>query len=160
MLDTDIATLIRSGVSISLAACGAAHLPSISRGLGCKVLAGGRQVGVFIRRSQSRELLENIRGSGRLANVFSLPSSHRTVQLKGTDARVEPFDPVDLPIIDKHCADFLEQVAPLGMAEQVVRTILAYAPDDLVTVVYTPCAAFSQTPGPKAGTPLEGRPAP
>jgi hypothetical protein len=37
------------------------------------------------------------------------------------------------------------------MPEAVVRAILAFRPDDLVSVVYAPCAAYSQTPGPKAG---------
>jgi len=160
MLDKDNTAFIQMGVSISLAACGPDHLPSMSRGLGCRVLAGDRQVGVFLRRSQSLDLLENIRSSRRVANVFSLPSSNRTVQLKGVDARVEAFDPADLAIIENHIDDFVREVTPLGMSENVVRTVYACMPDDLVMVVYTPCAAFSQTPGPKAGEPLSGMPTP
>lgn len=156
MLDSDTVAFIQSGVSISLAACDTDRLPSVSRGLGCKLSADGRAVCVFLRRSQAGELLDNIRSSGRVANVFSLPSSNRTVQLKGVDAQIEPFDVADMAIVDRHAADFLEQVTPLGMAEHVVRTILACRPEDLVTVRYTPSAAFSQTPGPKAGTPLDG----
>lgn len=110
-----------------------------------------------MRRSQSLALLDNIRSSGRIANVFSLPSSNRTLQLKGSDARIVPFAPEDLPIIERHIADFVLEVVPLGMPEAVVRAILAYSPDDLVTVTYSPCAAFSQTPGPKAGEPLASR---
>ncbi len=155
MLDRDNATFIQTGVSISLASCGPDRLPTMSRGLGCKVFDDGRLVGIFLRRSQSEALLENIRTSGRVANVFSLPSSNRTVQLKGTDARVIPFSVDDLPIIDGHIADFVLEVIPLGMTEPVVRVLLAYQPEDLVTVVYTPSAAFSQTPGPKAGERLD-----
>lgn len=155
MLDSDNAAFIQTGVSISLASCGPDHLPSMSRGLGCKVLDAGRQVAVFVRRSQSKALLAHIRSSGRVANVFSLPSSNRTLQLKGCDARIVPFTPADLPIVDKHLADFILEVIPLGMAEAVVRAILAARPDDLATVVYTPCAVFSQTPGPKAGERLD-----
>jgi hypothetical protein len=127
----------------------------MSRGLGCKVLDAGRQVAVFVRHSQSEALLDHIHHSGRVANVFSLPSSNRTLQLKGIDARIVPFAPADLPIVDKHLADFIVEVIPLGMAEAVVRAILATRPDDLATVVYTPCAVFSQTPGPKAGERLD-----
>ncbi|MCU0989835.1 MAG: hypothetical protein HZT41_16815 [Dechloromonas sp.] len=155
MLDSDNAAFIQTGVSISLASCGPDHLPSMSRGLGCKVLDAGRQVAVFVRRSQSKALLAHIRSSGRVANVFSLPSSNRTLQLKGCDARIVPFAPADLPIVDKHLADFILEVIPLGMAEAVVRAILASQPDDLATVVYTPSAVFSQTPGPKAGERLD-----
>ena len=154
MLDRDNAAFIQTGVSISLAACGPDRLPSMSRGLGCRVLDGGRQVSVFLRRSQSEELLEKKRHSGRVANVFSLPSSNRTLQLKGSDARIFPVAAEDLPIIERHIADFVLEVVPLGMPEAVVRAILAYQPDDLVAVTYSPSAAFSQTPGPKAGEPL------
>ena len=154
MLDSDNAAFILTGVSISLASCGPDRLPSMSRGLGCKLIDGGRQISIFIRLSQSQELLGNIRSSGRVANVFSLPSSNRTLQLKGSDARIVPFAPEDLPVIEAHIADFLLEVVPLGMSEAVVRAILAYQPDDLVSVVYSPSAAFSQTPGPKAGAPL------
>jgi len=154
MLDHDNAAFIQTGVSISLAACGPDRLPSMSRGLGCKLVDGGHQVSIFIRRSQSEELLGNIRSSGRVANVFSLPSSNRTLQLKGIDARIVPFAADDVPLIEAHIAEFLLEVIPLGMTEAVVRALLAYRPDDLVSVVYSPCAAFSQTPGPKAGEPL------
>jgi hypothetical protein len=155
MLDSDNAAFIQTGVSISLASCGSDRLPSMSRGLGCKLLDAGRQVAVFVRHSQSEALLAHIRHSGRVANVFSLPSSNRTLQLKGSDARIVPFAPADLTIVDKHLADFILEVIPLGMAEAVVRAILASRPDDLATVVYTPCAVFSQTPGPKAGARLD-----
>ena len=151
MLDSDNAAFIQTGVSISLASCGPDHLPSMSRGLGCKLLDGGGQVCVFVRRSQSDALLDHIRHSSRVANVFSLPSSNRTVQLKGNDALIVPFAMADLPIVDSHIADFILEVMPLGMPEAVVRAILAFRPDDLVSVVYTPCATYSQTPGPKAG---------
>ena len=129
-------------------------MPSMSRELGCELIDSGHQIGIFIRLSQSQELLGNIRSSGRVDNVFSLPSSNRTLQLKGSDARIVPFAPENLPVIEGHIVDFLLEVVPLGMSEAVVRAILAYQPDDLVSVVYSPCAAFSQTPGPKAGTPL------
>ena len=156
MLDSDTIAFIQTGVSISLAACGPDRLASMSRGVGCKVIDGGRRVGVFVKRSQSLDLLENIRQSGKVANVFSLPSSNRTVQLKGIDARVLPFDPADMPVVQAHVADFVHEVLPLGLPEEVIRALFAYAADDLATVVYSPCAAFSQTPGPKAGEPLGG----
>lgn len=154
MLDHEIANFIRGGVSISLAACGGDRRPSINRALGCKLLAGGRQVAVFLNRSQAAELLANIGASGRVANVFSLPSTNRTLQLKGDDAVVADFDAGDLPIIVGHIADFVAEVVPLGVPENVVRAIFAYDPADLVAIVYTPSAVFSQTPGPKAGEPL------
>ena len=158
MLDSDHSAFIQTGVSISLAASQPGRLPTMSRGLGCKLVDGGNKLAIFVKRSQSAELIENIRRSGKVANVFSLPSSNRTLQLKGVDAEVRPFDPADLPVIAAHIADFVIEVLPLGLGEDVVRTLFSYSADDLVTVVYSPCAAFSQTPGPKAGAPLGAEP--
>lgn len=154
MLDSDNAAFIQTGVSISIASCAPDRLPCMSRGLGCKLVDGGRQVAVFVRRSQSAELLDNIRNTGRVANVFNLPSSNRTLQLKGVDARVTPFDPADLPLIKIHINEFIDEVIPLGMREEMVRTLFTHRIDDLVTVLYSPSAAYTQTPGPKAGQSL------
>ena len=124
-------------------------MPSMSRGLGCKLIDGGHQIGTFIRLSQSQKLLCNIRSSGRVANVFSLPSSNRTLQFKGSDARIIPFAPENLPVIEGHIVDFLLEVVPLGMSEAVVRAILAYQPDDLVSVVYSPSPPSRKPPAPR-----------
>ena len=155
MIDSQTAAFIQTGVSISVSACGADRLPSMSRGMGCRASDNGNEVRVFVKLSQAAELIENIRHSARVANVFSLPSTNRTVQLKGSDARMEIFDVADLAVIEEHVALFLEQVVPLGIPEEIARSILAYTVDDLATVVYTPSAAFSQTPGLKAGKPLD-----
>lgn len=154
MLDDDTIAFIQAGVSISLAACGPDRLASMSRGFGCKVLDGGKRVGIFVRRSQSAELIDAIRWSGKVANVFSLPSTNRTVQLKGVGAQVTPFDPADLPVVEAHIAEFVREVVALGLAANVVRALFSFPPGDLVTVVYSPSDAFSQTPGPRAGEPL------
>lgn len=154
MLDSDSAAFIQTGVSISIAACSTDRMPCMSRGLGCKILDGGRQLAVFVKCSQSAELLENIRATGRVANVFNLPSSNRTLQLKGVDARVSPFDPADLPLIEAHITEFLDEVIPFGMTEAMIRALFSHSLDDLVAIVYSPSAAYTQTPGPKAGEPL------
>jgi len=156
MLDPDSVAFVLSGVSISLAAAGPDRLPCMSRGLGCKVLDGGRRIAVFVKRSQSAELLANVAATARVANVFSLPSDNVTLQLKGDDARVEPFDPADLAIVGRHIDDFVEQVLPLGTPEEIVRAIFAHSADDLVAVIYSPSDAYLQTPGPRAGEPFGG----
>lgn len=156
LLKKNHADFITSGVSISLASWRPGHPPTMSRGMGCKVLDDGRQVGVFILRSQSAALLDCIRTSRRVANVFSLPSTNRTLQLKGADAEVQTFEVADWPVVEAHLSNFMQEVRPLGLPESVVRAVLACNADDLVTVVYSPNAVFSQTPGPNAGERLGG----
>ena len=42
MIDSDSVAFIQTGVSISLASCAPDGLPSMSRGLGCKLVDGNR----------------------------------------------------------------------------------------------------------------------
>lgn len=156
MLDDENAAFIQTGVSISLASCGEARLPNLVRALGCKLLDGGRRLGVFVQTSSAAAVLDDIRSNGRIASVFSLPSTNRTLQLKGVDATVEAFDPEDVAIIERHLDAFVIEVEPEGVPEAVVRTVFAYRPEALVTVAFSPCSAFSQTPGPKAGQAIGG----
>lgn len=157
MLDQKCREFIQSGVSISLAACDGDRLPCMSRGFGCRAGEDG-EITVFIRRSQSQEVLAGIRHNGKVANVFSLPSSNRTLQLKGTDARLVALEAPDLAIIERHIADFTREVVPLGTPEALVRALFSYTRDDLVGVRYTPLAVYSQTPGPHAGEPVPSQP--
>ena len=152
-LDVSTAAFIQTGVSISVASADAARLACMARGMGCRVDEGGR-VAVFVQRAQARELLDNIRRSARVACVFSLPSSNRTVQLKGADARVESFAAADMAVVLRHSVEFAAEVVPLGTPAEVVRMLLSVTAADLATVSFTPCAAFSQTPGPRAGESL------
>lgn len=156
MLDAENAAFIRSGVSISVASCGDDRLPNLVRCLGCKLLDGGRRIGLFLSRSLATALIADIEANRRVVSVFSLPSTNRTLQLKGVDAEILPFELADLPLIEKHIAAFFLEVEPEGVREPVVRTVLSYRSDDLVMLAFSPCAAFSQTPGPKAGQSLNG----
>lgn len=158
MLDHQIASFIQSGVSITLAGCEPTRMPSMSRGYACKLIDHGRAIGIILPRTQAFEALENIRLSGRVAVAFSRPTTNRTVQLKGIDARVVPFDPADEPLVQKHVDEFVPEALALGTPEAMVRALLSYQRDDLVMVEFTPTSGFDQTPGPKAGHPLPSTP--
>ena len=157
MLDHDIVAFIQSGVSITLAACAPGRLPSMSRGFACKPV-DGEAIGIILPRTQAAEALDNIRLTGRVAVAFTQPTTNRTTQLKGTDARIAAFDPADEPLIRKHIEEFVPEVVALGTPEELVHALLSYPPEDLVMVVFTPSSGFDQTPGPKAGQPLPATP--
>ncbi len=157
MLDDDNADFIQTGVAISLASSAPGQPPNCTRALGCRLTAGG-QVVLFLPAAQAAGVLADIRQNHRVAAVFALPSSHRTVQLKGEDARVLPFDPADHAIVARHLETFVAELAHLGIPEAIIRTVYGCPGSDLVAVAFTPCAAFSQTPGPRAGQPLGAAP--
>jgi hypothetical protein len=150
-LDAANAEFIRCGVMVSVASRDASHVASLSRALGCRVAPDRRRMTAFLPASQCETLLRDLRESGTIAVVFTQPSTHRTIQLKGTDATLGPLEPGGTALIDANIDALVKDVGPLGYSEIFVRTLLAYEPEDLVEVTFTPTAAFAQTPGPLAG---------
>jgi hypothetical protein len=88
--------------------------------------------------------------------VFSEPSTHRTLQVKGTDAVAGPLQEGDWPMIGMHIEAAVAELGPLGYPERWVRTVFEATPAQVQAVRFTPSSAFAQTPGPRAGAPLAG----
>ena len=86
--------------------------------------------------------------------MFSQPSTHRTIQLKGSDARVTRVTSADRDIAQRHLRTWVEDLQLAGYAADFARTVRGEAPD-LVAVTFTLASAFLQTPGPAAGRRLE-----
>jgi len=154
-LDAEHAAFIQGPVSIHAASRNARYETTVTRGIGCRVSADRRHVTVFLSASQSAALLADLQSDGAIAVVFSQPSSHRTIQLKGIDATVTRTTAQDPHLLAAYRSNLAADVGPMGYSEAFVRALVAAALGDAVAVTFTPSAAFLQTPGPKAGTPLQ-----
>ncbi|HRP74959.1 MAG TPA: hypothetical protein PK725_08345 [Rhodocyclaceae bacterium] len=154
LIDAEHAAFITGAVSIGVAGRNRERLPSLTRGVGCRVAADRSRVYVLVGAEQSREVLADIRDNGMIAVVFSQPSTHRTVQFKADDACVEALDDADLLIVERYRQAFVAHLSALGYSELAVRTLIDCPAYDLVAIGFSPCAAFTQTPGPQAGMPL------
>lgn len=154
ILDPATAEFIASGISINAAATRPDAVPSMARAIGCRVAADARIVTLLFAGTPAAALLDDIRRSGALAVVFSQPSTHRTLQLKGDDARIVPVAAADRALCQRYIEIFVDGLTQLGYPGEVLRALLDHDPDDLVAVQFTPASAFSQTPGPGAGEPL------
>ena len=143
--------LLRTGFMVTVASRDAAHVPSVTRALGCRVAPDRRRVTVFLLASQSATLRRDLRETGAIAAVFSQPSTHRTIQLKGSDATLGAIEPGDMELIDANAAAALADLVLSGFPESFARTLFAYDAPDLVAIGFTPSTAFVQTPGPQAG---------
>jgi hypothetical protein len=155
LLDEEAAAFLhRPGVSITAASRDARNVPRIGRCLGCRVTADRGRVTVFVASAQYAAFFDAIAASRAIAVVFSLPSTHRTLQLKGADAAVEPLASGDAEIFTRHVGDFVEELAALGYSREVVDAAHWCEAAEVRAVSFTPTAAFEQTPGPGAGAPL------
>ena len=155
IVDAAQAAFMQGGVSISAASCGAAPFPGVSRVLACSVAEDRRRLTIMVARSCAQELLDDVGYSGRIAVVFSQPSTHRTIQVKGDHACLAVPDASLVEAVRIHSDAFVDEVVPLGFAAPLVRSLLAFPVDDIVAIVFTPNAAYDQSPGPRAGAPLQ-----
>jgi hypothetical protein len=155
LLSPEHIAMVDRGVSVIVASRDAALRPSIMRGVGSAISADGTQVTVYLRRSQSRQLLQDIGSGGGLAVVFSEPPTHRTLQLKAREATLRPASPADQPQLDRYLASMQCELAPVGYGPQFAAAMLSAPLDDVVAVQFTPESAYDQTPGPRAGAPLD-----
>ena len=89
--------MVAKGVSAIVASRDAALRPSIMRAVGSHISGDGQEVTVYLRRSQSEQLLQDIAHTGEIAVVFSVPSTHQTLQLKARRATQRPAHDGDLP---------------------------------------------------------------
>lgn len=154
-LDAELADFVTGEVSISVGSRDAALLANLTRGFGCRVTPGGERIRVFVSRAQSRAVLADLAANGLVAAVFTLPATHRTVQLKGADAVVAPLADGDLDCVHGYRDGFIAHLAGMGFAADAIAHLVGCPDDDLTAIEFSPCAAFTQTPGPRAGQPLE-----
>ncbi len=155
LLSPEHIAMVDRGVSVIVASRDAALRPSIMRGAGSAISADGTQVTVFLRRSQSRQLMQDIEAGGGLAVVFSEPPTHRTLQLKARQASLRPASPTDQPQLARYLASMQCELAQVGYGPEFAAAMLSAPLEDVVAVQFTPESAFDQTPGPRAGIPLD-----
>jgi hypothetical protein len=155
LLDEEHARFILlPGISMTASSRAAGNRAELGRVHGCRAASDRRRVAVLLPGEQYPALVEALRASRAIAVVFSEPSTHRTIQLKGADAVLEPASDADRALALRWSEAFVAGLGALGYDETLVRAAVWCEPRALVAVGFTPCAAFQQTPGPRAGAPL------
>lgn len=152
--DDDRTGFMQSGVSISLGARDDTLRPSVTRGLGCRVLPGG-EMRVYVDAPLSQDLVHDVAKTGQVAIVFSDIVRHRTLQVKAVDASVRALDDDDQRAVEAYVDRFTAVVGALGYPEAVPRALLASDRSARAAIVFHPSEGFEQTPGPQAGQRLE-----
>ncbi len=117
--------MVAKGVSAIVASRDAALRPSIMRAVGSHISGDGQEVTVYLRRSQSEQLLQDIAHTGEIAVVFSVPSTHQTLQLKARRATQRPAHDGDLPVLQAYLQSMVQEVGQVGYGPQYVAAMLA-----------------------------------
>lgn len=155
-LDSGTTEFITGVTSMSIATRDARLVPAVGKAVGCIVSADRRTVTVLIDGEQSARVGADIAAGSPVAVVFSLPATHRTVQIKGERATVAPATPTQQVRARLHVDAIVEHLTPLGYDETALRMLFGFDPDRLLAARFAPMAVFAQTPGPRAGERIAG----
>jgi hypothetical protein len=151
LISNEHAAFLVPGVSVIAASRDSRLIPSVSRGVACRVSEDRRNLTILLRRMPAAAVIRDVAASGWITTCHSLPSTHRTIQLKGRDAVIGSPRPEDVALAHAFVDGFIAELEPIGYTKAFVRTMLSFAPEDLVAVRFTPTEIYSQTPGPNAG---------
>ena len=146
--------LLNTRCDVVVASRSPKHVPSVCWGMGGHIHDDRSTVSVWLRKDQALRLLDDIEATGAVSAVFNVPYSTVSFQLKGSDARVRPVAPADLPILEVHCRNMVRELALVDFGEIFARTFFEQPADSLVAVDFTVTSMFEQTPGPRAGKAL------
>lgn len=146
---------LSSPVAVQVAGRDSRNVAEVIRGTGCRVTPDRINVEIFLRAEQCPPLIAAVKLNGAIAVAFSRPSTHQTIQLKGSNARVSVARAEDRAVVEAHCAAFARELTSLGWPREFVTcALLPGWAEDVHVVTFTPDAVFEQTPGRNAGQQL------
>lgn len=154
VLDDEHAAFIQGPVSIIVCSRNADLATDVVRALACRVSRDRRRITLLVESERARATLEDIVDNGQVAVVFSQPSTHRTIQVKGRDAALAPLPRQARAWIAQHLRTWSEDLIAIGHSAEFARAVHGTGEGGLSTVVFTAESAFMQTPGPGAGSDL------
>lgn len=143
---------LSSPVAVQIAGRDPRNIAEVIRGIGCRVTPDRINVEIFVRAEQCPQLIAAVKLNGAIAVAFCRPSTHQTIQLKGSNARVGVSRAEDRVVVEAHCAAFAQELTLLGWPREFVScALLPGWADDVLIITFTPDAVFEQTPGRNAG---------
>jgi hypothetical protein len=151
----DLLDFIHQGLSITAASRDPRFIPSISKALACRVLTDTQDVQIFVDATQARRVLADVASCQRIAVTYCLPSSHKTIQIKGVAAKQLQPQPGDLDYTRRYIQRISADLESMGYPSAIIARYLHLDPEQLTLISFKPDSVFEQSPGEKAGEPME-----
>lgn len=151
---TLVEAFCRHGASIIIGVIGLSGRPLAGVALGCTEF-GPNKVRVLLSRPLNSELLHGLMRNSRIALTVSEVPTHRSIQIKGEGAVLLAAQAEDLHIAKRQLRAFRDQLIDAEYGEAFATAYCRFDPAEAVAVEFIPRAAFTQTPGPRAGERLQ-----
>jgi len=142
----DLAEFLTLGVSLMAATRDRRMTVELTRCAAARIQSDGRIV-VAVPVPEGQRTLDNVERTGIFALSAALPTSYRTLQLKGRDAVRTDWPEKDLAS-SEHRARFVQALMEIGWPGHYASAFWSL---ECQAVVFTASEIFDQTPGPDAG---------
>ncbi|MEI9952545.1 MAG: hypothetical protein WDO74_27090 [Pseudomonadota bacterium] len=146
----DLREFLCLGVSLMLVTRDERLAPEITRAAGARLGDDGL-LRVALPLPESRRTIWNLEATPVVALSIVLPTSYRTLQVKGKDTHAVDW-PEHEAIARAHASAFAEQVVAVGISREIADSFFSHG--RYATFAFTPLAIFDQTPGPTSGLPV------
>ena len=150
-IDDELIAFLSLGVAIVVATRDAQLRPEVGRGWGIHVPDEGDRATVCLAAPEGSRMRSNLDQNGAIAVTCSLPSSYRTLQLKGQALELHPPTPEQLERVDAHAGAFSLEAEQVGLPPGSGRLLVE---PELTAVTFSVRELYDQTPGPAAGAAL------
>ncbi|MFT3922069.1 MAG: pyridoxamine 5'-phosphate oxidase family protein [Myxococcales bacterium] len=143
---------LEGGNSLLVGTCDSNRMPQVARAVGLKVATDRSRFTLFLPERTAARSLAALAQVPLLAVTCSEPPTHRTVQVKGKVVALRAPNAEEQAWVLSYPDRFANVVAYAGLARATVMRLHVW-PARAIDVEATDL--FDQTPGPKAGAPLD-----
>jgi hypothetical protein len=150
-LAEEVATFVTGGVAVIVATRDGELRPQVGRGWGTEVSSGGDALTLCVGVPSGSSMRSNLEHGSPVAATFSLPTSYRTVQIKGDVLEVGEPTAGQLARVEEHYDAFARETEQVGVSRELSRRLVDRA---LVAVTFSARELYDQTPGVNAGARL------
>jgi hypothetical protein len=150
-LAEEVATFVTGGVAVIVATRDGELRPQIGRGWGPDVSPGGDALTLCIGVPAGSRMRSNLEQGSPVAATFSLPTSYRTVQIKGDVLELGEPTAAQLARVEEHYDVLARETEQVGFSRELLRRLIDRA---LVAVTFSTRELYDQTPGVNAGARL------
>jgi hypothetical protein len=151
IIGAELAAFMARGVAVIVATRNHDLQPEITRGWGPHVSDGGRRLTLGVSVPAASATRHNLEANGEIAITFSLPTTYRSVQVKGRATLDGDPSPEQLSRMESHLGLFVEDVAQIGLPDRVASRLMT---PPFAAVTCSVRELYDQTPGAGAGAPL------
>jgi hypothetical protein len=150
-VDEELSDFLSRGVAGLVAACDERLRPSIGRAWAPRGSDDGSRLTVCVEAPPGSAIRASLEALGTVAATFSLPSTYRTVQLKGEALALREPTAEELEAVGKHVDAFSREAETVGLPPGSGRRLHDRR---LVALAFAVRELYDQTPGPNAGARL------